>query len=129
MKNIVKIFTVASVVVLLLVGCRTAPIKNIDSAQFAVSGKHSTKDITKAIIRGGASLGWIMKSVENGHMIGTLLLREHVAIVDITYDDNSYSIKYKDSQNLDYDGETIHSNYNGWITNLNRNIQAQISAL
>ena len=59
-------------------------------------------------------------------MEGTLNLRSHTAIVDITYDTRTYSIKYKDSTNLGYDGRNIHSNYNGWIENLDKGIQTQL---
>jgi len=31
--------------------------------------------------------------------------------------------------NLNYDGSTIHANYNGWVQNLERAIRAQVSAL
>ena len=52
-------------------------------------------------------------------------------ILDITYDTSSFSINYKDSVNLDYDAQekTIHSNYNGWIRNLEKAIRAQVSVL
>ncbi|MDT8403205.1 hypothetical protein [Sulfuriflexus sp.] len=129
MKQIFKLLALASLVVLLATGCRTAPVKNIDNAPIEVSQKHSSGDIKKAIVRAGATLGWKMKSVKDGHIVGTLYLRDHVAVVDINYSKNSYSIKYKSSENLHYDGTTIHSNYNGWITNLNRSIQVQISTI
>jgi len=129
MKNGFKFFTIISILAFMLIGCRSAPVMNVDSAAIQVSEKHTSKDIKKAIIRAGASLGWNMKSIKEGQMIGTLNLRKHVAVVDITYSKNNYSIKYKSSTNLDYDGVNIHSNYNGWIQRLNQNIQVQISTL
>lgn len=86
-------------------------------------------DVEKAIIRAGAALGWKMRPVGPGVMEGTLHLRKHVAIVAITFDTGTFSIKYKDSTNLDYDGTNIHSNYNGWIQNLTRGIQTQLMNL
>ena len=41
----------------------------------------------------------------------------------------NYSINYKDSTNLDYDGTNIHRNYNGWIANLDRAIKTQLATL
>ena len=64
-----------------------------------------------------------------GHVLGRLALRTHVAVVDIDYTDRTYSIRYKDSTNLDYNGTTIHRNYNGWIENLDKAIKAQLTAL
>ena len=34
-----------------------------------------------------------------------------------------------DSSNLQYDGKTIHSNYNGWIQNLDKAIRTQLTLL
>jgi hypothetical protein len=110
---------------LTIIGCRSNPVYNIDSAPVTISGKHNNVDVEKSIIRAGAVLGWKMKKVGKGHLVATLHLRSHVAVVDITFNDKTYSIKYKDSQNLNYDGTNIHSNYNGWIQNLDRAIQTQ----
>jgi hypothetical protein len=64
-----------------------------------------------------------------GETEGRLHLRSHVAIVSITFDTKQFSIFYKDSTNLDYDGARIHRNYNGWIQNLEQAILAQTSAI
>ncbi len=113
------------VVTLAVVGCRTNPVYNVEGSPITITGKHTNKDVEKSIIRAGAGLGWSIKPVRVGHMIGTLHLREHVAVVDITYNDKVYNIKYKSSQNLKYDGTNIHSKYNGWVQNLDRAIQTQ----
>jgi hypothetical protein len=125
--NIIVI--VATSLLLMLAGCRSNPVLNIENAPIEISAKHSSKDIKKAIIRAGAGLGWIMKAKKSGHIVGKLYLRKHVAVVDIKYSKNSYNITYKSSQNLNYDGTNIHSNYNGWVQNLNRQIQAQLSSI
>ena len=119
-----------ALVSLVVVGCKSAPVYNVQDAAIA-SGttKADMADIQKAIVRAGSSLGWQMKAAGPGSMIGTLYLRKHVAVVDIRYNTKTYSILYKESQNLDYDGANIHSNYNGWIQNLNRAIQTQLSTL
>lgn len=86
-------------------------------------------EVGKAILRAGGTLGWQMKQVEPGYILGTLKLRSHVAVVDVRYTTQNYSIKYKDSTNLNYDGTNIHSNYNGWISNLDRAIKTQLANL
>jgi hypothetical protein len=52
-----------------------------------------------------------------------------MAQVDIPYNRQMYSIVYRDSNNLDYDGVNIHSNYNSWIQNLSAAINARLSML
>lgn len=119
----------ATSLLLILAGCRSAPILNIENTPIVISAKHSSKDIKKAIVYSGTALGWNMNSNKEGFILGTLFMGKHTAIVDINYSKNQYSITYRDSQNLNYDGANIHRNYNIWIQNLNRYIQAQLSTL
>lgn len=112
-----------------LLGCRTAPIYNVEQSPIDVSAQASLQDIKKTIIVAGASLGWQMKEAEPGLISGTLHLRKHMAKVDIPYSKTNYSITYKDSAELSYDGSSIHKNYNGWVQNLDRAIQAGLSVL
>ncbi len=113
-----------------LAGCRTAPIHNVQNAPLTSTGDQITMEQVKdAIIRAGSGLGWRMRPVEPGHMIGTLSVRTHTARVDITYDTDSYDITYKDSINLNKKGDKIHPNYNGWIQNLDNAIQNNIAML
>lgn len=116
----------------LLIACVGAQVQNVDNAPINVSNtNYDLSDVTKAIQRAGAGLGWQMKEEAPGHIVGTLYLRSHVAVVDITYTLDEYSVNYKDSQNLKYDptNNTIHKNYNGWIQNLTRAIDSQLVAL
>jgi hypothetical protein len=62
-------------------------------------------------------------------LTGRLALRTHVAVVDIAHDTNSYSIKYRESTNLQAEGGMIHKNYNGWIQNLEKGIRTQLQLL
>ena len=122
---------IVSALILVAAGCRGAvPVYNVTEAPVAASKPNpSLDDVGKAIQRAGATLGWQMKQTKPGHMLGTLNLRKHVAVVDVNYSAQSYSVNYKDSTELDYDGQNIHPNYNGWIQNLDKAIKAQLSNL
>ncbi len=117
---------------LLLVACTGQPIRNVENAPINVSSpNYDLSDVTKGIQRAGAGLGWQMKEATPGHIVGTLYLRTHVAVVDIVYTLDEYSVNYKNSTNLNYDpgNNTIHKNYNGWIQNLTNAINAQLVGL
>ena len=132
MKNFFKIGAIALVVVIISTGCRTSPILNVPNQEIVTPNNKVTKnDIYKAIARAGASLGWNMQKKSDGIILGTLNLRDHQAIVVIKYTRKNYSIMYKSSKNLKYNAEeqTIHSNYNGWIENLEKAITAQVNFL
>lgn len=100
---------------------RCDPILNIaDAPVTSASGKPLTNDQVKgAIIRAGAGLGWIMKEAGPGKL---------TAEIEIPYSSRAYGIQYKNSTNLDAADGQIHKNYNGWIQNLNKNINAQLAA-
>jgi hypothetical protein len=114
---------------LAIVACNTVPIMNVDNAAISTpSGKPLTQEqVRAAIIRAGSALGWQMKDEGPNKMVGTLVLRTHTAVVDIPYSASNYSIKYRSSVNLEESGGNIHKNYNGWIQNLNRGINTQLS--
>jgi hypothetical protein len=111
--------------VLALAGCRSAPVLNINDAP--IGGNRSMQQVEQVIVDAGRNLGWQMTPQGPGRIQGNLRLRDHRATVDIAYSARSYSIRYKDSDNLHYDGSTIHKNYNGWIENLDRAIRNRLS--
>ncbi len=118
------------ILTLVLVGCRTNPVYNVEGAPVSTSTRaYNLRDVRDAIQQAGVSLGWQMKDVRPGLIIGTLYVRDHMAKVEIPYDRHTYSIIYRDSQNLNYDGVNIHSNYNSWIQNLSAAIDARLSVL
>ena len=128
MKVLSKVVVLAATA--LLVACQTAPIQNVDKAAVSASAsKPLTADqVRGAIVRAGSSLGWVMKEDGPGKLTGTLMLRTHTAVVDIPYSASNYSILYKSSVDLKEANGQIHKNYNGWITNLTRGINAQLAA-
>lgn len=107
------------------------PVVNIESAAIPPNPSATMENIGKAVLRAGQTLGWQITSMGPGKAEGVLVVRRHRAVVDITYDTSSFSIHYKDSVNLDYNAQekTIHSNYNGWIRNLEKAIRAQVTVL
>lgn len=126
--SIINILTI-SVFLFLAAGCRgTVPIRNIENSPVTIAGNQdvSLNQVENAIKRAGTNLGWVMKQKGKGHIVGTLLLRKHVAEVDIIYDTKTFSINYKDSKELKYNDGKIHPNYNNWIANLQRDINIQL---
>lgn len=125
-----KLFSVLVLAAVVFIsGCRSGPVYNIDSNAIPTTDNISLKKIQKAIVSACFGLGWQAKVQKPGHVVATLNLRSHVAVVDIKFSTKSYSIKYKDSVDLDYDGTNIHSNYNGWIRNLDNKVKLHLSML
>ncbi|WP_196139433.1 hypothetical protein [Aliikangiella sp. G2MR2-5] len=125
MKQVVYLITL--VAVLTLSGCKkTIPVRDFNS--MPISGAHSEKSTVKsvetAILQACLSLGWKTRVVKQGEIEATLNIRKHQLVVSITHDNKEYSIKYKDSVNLLYDGKKIHRQYGNWTRNLMNSISA-----
>ncbi|WP_170300345.1 hypothetical protein [Solidesulfovibrio aerotolerans] len=110
------------------VSCRTAAVRNIplNSIPATQDKALSTDEIESSIIRGGSKVGWNMRKIEPGLIVGTIQVRVHEAQVNIRYTANTWDITYRDSKNLKYNGEKIHSNYNKWVSKLADAIRTQI---
>ncbi|AFL74207.1 hypothetical protein [Thiocystis violascens] len=123
------VLLIVALTLLGLSGCRTAPVQDVDNRP--VPAGLSMSDVSKAIQSAGNSLGWVMKETGPGMIVGTLFVRDHMAKVEISYSKSGYSIRYADSSNLKYDAskQTIHSNYAGWIQNLDNQIRRRLSVL
>jgi hypothetical protein len=123
MKALLLVFVLAAAV-----GCRTAPIYNVSNQSIIPSGgkPKNLEAVKTAIVEAGKARGWVMKDIAPGRLEGELYVRSHVAVVDINYSTTSYSITYKNSTNLLYDGTVIHENYNSWIRNLQGEIERRL---
>ena len=124
----------AVVSVLALSGCRAAPIYNASDVPFPTPARQALtlEDYRSAIIRAGAKRGWTFKDEAPGHLVGDVAVRaKHFATVDVMFDTEKFSITYRDSRNLNYDGSRgeIHPNYNTWVNNLQSDIQGEIALL
>lgn len=116
---------------LTLAGCATTqPIHDVVEAPFDLpAGKPLPMSvISKAILDAGSSLGWSMQPTAPGRISGRLLLRTHVAEIEVAHDTVSYSIKYRDSSNLEAKDGSIHSEYNRWIGNLDKAIRSYVQS-
>jgi hypothetical protein len=112
-------------------GCSTTshPIYNVENAPIILPpGKSaSMQQITTAIMRAGTRLGWQMQPEGPGRIAGRIALRTHTAVIDVEHNTKSYSIKYRDSTNLNAADGMIHRQYNNWIQNLDKNIRAELT--
>ena len=113
-------------------GCRTtAPILTVTNAPLGSppGSKVSLEEVSRAIWAAGKRLGWEIQEVRPGELTGTLKLRQHLAVVAITHDTSTFSIKYQNSVNLRYQDNEIHRQYNNWVNNLSKGIQAEMAQI
>ena len=125
-KKVLGYLGVLSILVLLTACAQLTqqPIYNVNNQ--TVPAGLTTAQVENAILVAGASKGWNMQKVRSGLIVGSINVRHHYAQVTIPYSQNSYSVLYKSSSNLNAAGGEIHRNYNKWVILLNRQIMSQL---
>ncbi|HEX4327409.1 MAG TPA: hypothetical protein VH105_11355 [Burkholderiales bacterium] len=114
----------------MLGACTSQPIYSVPEQPISTNVKNAgLKDVHLAIVRGATHLGWVLKEQGPNSVLATLDLRTHQAVVEIAYNTKTYSIAYKESSNLNYDGKSIHRNYNGWVHRLQDSINVELNNL
>jgi len=87
--------------------------------------------VAKAVKRSLAGRNWMVTREESGYLEGTLMVRNHMLKVGVTYDDRLVTMKYVESTGLGYRERAgrprIHPKYMHWtrnvMTDLNRMLQ------
>lgn len=126
MKKLLKLSTLLLLTAFMTSGCRSGAVYNVENSK--IDNQKSSEVVYRAIKEAGQSLGWKITKIRPGVAEGKLYLRTHLAVVRINYSSSAYSIHYVSSKNLKYNAEkqTIHSNYNGWVQNLENAIDARL---
>ena len=96
----------------------------------------SQEQVLQGITAGLIGRGWsVIENNGQGNLVAQIIVRaKHTLIVDIAYDDQSFDINYKDSDNLEFrirrnGTANIHRNANSWMNNVREDITAQLLAL
>ncbi|MGI9492996.1 MAG: hypothetical protein ACR2QF_11420 [Geminicoccaceae bacterium] len=129
-----KFLPIASMVVMMAItACvnHATDVYNVELSSYNTAEPLDAKHAERAIKTAGSKIGWQMDTIRPGLIRGTLNVRSHMAIVDISYDNERFSIDYVDSENLKYDEEqnVIHKSYNKWIGILERRIRAEAATI
>lgn len=111
----------------LTLACKTAPVHDVNQSN--VPPGFSIAEVGEIIESAAWRRGWSVVRQDPGHMVASIFVRgRHGASVDIMFDEAAFSIRYRDSENLRYDGKRIHRNYNGWIVRLEKTIRKDLLA-
>lgn len=109
--------------------CASIPILNVIDAPIATGKSLQVNQVRQAIVTAGSALGWKIVDSKPGLLEGTLRLRDHTAVVEIPFTTDKYSILFKSGVNLNEKDGQIHKNYNGWVQNLEKSINAALASL
>jgi hypothetical protein len=124
---------VTALVILSLAAACTKPIRKVELSNY---GWGPQKGVTLAQIQRNVEqtaigLGWELSDVKTGSFIARRSWDgdKHNVAVDVVYDAQRFSIRYKDSKAMSYNGRSIHHTYNDMVELLRDKIKTNISTL
>jgi hypothetical protein len=119
-----------------VVARETVPIINYDTIAVATNSSKapSAEQVKQAIITAAGSKGWSIAYQADGKLLATLVVRsKHTIVVEIGSTADSYSLRYKDSTNMNFgerDGvPSIHPYYNKWVLYFKETIRVELLKL
>jgi hypothetical protein len=119
-------FSLIAALLLGVAACTSKPVMNVEN-RTPPAAVRSEDDMRRAILAALQSRQWTVERADRGNIMALIQRRSHQAEISIPYSATSYSIRYRDSQNLGYKNGKIHRNYNKWIHNLDRSIQQELN--
>jgi len=118
---------------ILLVGACSASIRKVESESY---GWGPQKGVTLAQVQSvienvTRSEGWELSNIQPGSFTARRAWggNKHSIAVDVIYDTRTFSIRYKDSKMMGYDGSSIHHTYNNMVQALEDKIKEKVSPL
>ncbi|UPW19355.1 hypothetical protein M0C34_03500 [Agarivorans sp. TSD2052] len=126
MKRLVWIFSLVVAVLVLPQTALAAKIKPL--LDQPIPSQLSADEARYAIVDAGLVRNWVVAEEGEQLMKAEIHVRKHYVAVDIKLHDGQYDILYRDSENMKYSEDgTIHRKYNGWVKNLNSDIQKELN--
>lgn len=120
----------------LVTACFTPMIKKVESSDYGNGPRAGTtmKQIKATIEKVATTRSWTLSNASLGQFTGKRAWggedhNKHNIVVDVVYDLKTFSIRYKDSKRMKYDGSSIHPTYNYMILLLEEGIQEAVSKL
>ncbi|MBS0395787.1 MAG: hypothetical protein JSR54_14290 [Proteobacteria bacterium] len=113
-----------------LAGGRPIPLVEIIDAPLVWQNNAPGKleEVQSAVMAGCVTKGWVPTAQGPGHVHAVLTRPDYRAEIDVTFTTTTLSIKYADSQGLDWnpDKRLIHRNFNRWLTLLQQAINVEM---
>lgn len=131
MKNFLLLFALLSALLATQAQAHNvAPIGNFEGQQAPIASGQpaSVAQIKAALTAAGSALGWQVVSTGANEMVATINVRgKHSVSTRISIEPGMYSIQYKDSTGMNYDGTRINPHYNTWVRNLSESARVKLA--
>jgi hypothetical protein len=119
---------IVAISVLLLAACASQPIYDVKAHPVPVAAQTLPQEkLERLIIDAGQSRGWLFERTASGKLRGTQHSKDLTAVVDVVFDQHSYSINHVSTSGMKEQGGTIHPHYNFWVRNLEHDIETWLT--
>ena len=129
----IKLLSLVALSGVIVLGCayKHRPMNN---PEVEIINKVSLDQVQMVVKRVLTVIGWKVESETSGVTLASLRKETLFAKIKVEYTTTEINIHYVDSQNLNYrnisgKGETIHSRYINWVTNLADKLGKAINTL
>jgi len=123
----------AIICLLFVAACAAEPIHKVDNISY---GYHPKPPLTVVQLQGpiervATRNGWQLSNQKPGSFTGKRIWGggKHSIVVDVIYNDKNFSINYRDSTQMKYDGSWIHHTYNRMVQELEDDIRDTVDKL
>jgi len=124
---------VAALTLIVVLNACSAPIHKVESKGY---GWGPQKGVTLAQVKStieqtALDQGWLLSDVKTGSFTAKREWggNKHNIVVAVIYNLKTFSIRYKDSKQMGYSGDSIHKTYNQMIERLEDKIKTNVSVL
>ncbi|MDH5327470.1 MAG: hypothetical protein OEZ68_05995 [Gammaproteobacteria bacterium] len=125
--NLSKPFSIV-LLLLMLTACKSQPIYEALGRPIHTPAQVSEQRIGQLIKEAGEIVGWKFKYGAKNELIGRINFpRGAMAEVSVTFSKSMYEIRYKDSAELRYNGNSIHATYNKTVRRLDEAIRIKLN--
>ena len=115
--------------VLVVTACGGRPVVNYQNESLKNPEPVSLEQVRVEIKAAAETRGWNVEKLSSNKLEATLDYRNTLLVVDIDHTTETFSINYKSSERLGYDGSKIHKLANRWIRNLRKMILMRTSKM
>ena len=131
--RLTRLPAIASLCLLFVLGACAGPMHMVDAQGYGDGPKPGVTlaQVQNTIEKTAKDQGWTLSDVKSGSFVARRAWdgNKHNIVVDVVYDLQDFSIRYKDSKQMGYDGNTIHRSYNRMVRDLEGGIKANVSQL
>lgn len=117
----------------ILVAACTRPMHRVENSSYGWGPQKGVTlaQIQSAIEKTARDLQWELSDIKPGSFTAKRHwgATKHNIVVGVVYDRKAFSIRYKDSKNMSFDGSSIHHTYNDMVSTLQDHIKTNVSTL